>query len=162
MAGRPTSNAAVAAAPQATDFASALKDAAFAAFMTLLLCTPIVMIRTDQTTNELALVPRFGLVATAVAIVFFGRLALRLVANARAGSTTPLIAMPASVSAGLSRLTPLVAPLVFGFVIVFPFITYWMLGSGALKWIDNFRHPGAHLCDARLGPQYRGGPRGAA
>lgn len=138
MAGRPTSNAAVAAAPQATDFASALKDAAFAAFMTLLLCTPIVMIRTDQTTNELALVPRFGLVATAVAIVFFGRLALRLVANARAGSTTPLIAMPASVSAGLSRLTPLVAPLVFGFVIVFPFITYWMLGSGALKWIDNF------------------------
>ncbi len=67
---------------------AAIKDALLAALVMLGLSVPMLAWRTEQNmSNELILVPRWGAVAIACAIVFAGRLALSLfVWNRRAGA----------------------------------------------------------------------------
>ena len=58
--------------------AVALKEAAIAAFVTLVLAGPMIGLKTEPTTGGLELVQRWTPVAMAVVIVFVGRLLLRL------------------------------------------------------------------------------------
>ena len=94
-----------AAAPAAgVDWPVALREAAFAALVTLGLCVPIVLLRTVQNmANELVLEPQPVLVAILCAVAFFGRLALTWNAARRA-------ALPARTGphplAGLAVLKP--------------------------------------------------------
>ncbi len=86
------------AAPAATrgyDWAGALKDAGLAALVTLGLCVPLVLLRTDQSQGpNIVLTPRFGLVAIFVALVFGGRLLYHGLLAHRAGR--PIIAQKAA------------------------------------------------------------------
>ena len=127
-----------AAAPAAgVDWPVALREAAFAALVTLGLCVPIVLLRTVQNmANELVLEPQPVLVAILCAVAFFGRLALTWNAARRA-------ALPARTGphplAGLAVLKPYVAPACFGFIAVYPMLALALTGGGgSIKWIDNF------------------------
>ena len=86
------------AAAERVDLPSAVKDAFLAALVMLGLCVPLLAWRTEQNmANELVLIPRWGAVAIACAIVFAGRLALTLFvwnrasAAPRTARTTQLI-----------------------------------------------------------------------
>jgi branched-chain amino acid transport system permease protein len=94
----PQAIAAGSTAPATTsgyDWAGALKDAALAALVTLGLCIPLVLLRTDQNQGpNIVLTPRFGLVAAFVAAVFGGRMLYHLLLARRAGR--PLVAQKAA------------------------------------------------------------------
>jgi branched-chain amino acid transport system permease protein len=118
------------------DMMAALRSAALWALLTLGVCMPIVVWRTDvDISNALILLPRWGLVAIVVAVVFFGRLLSVLVpfAPLRAMlpqapkiSLGPAAARRAS-QAGLAAL------------LLFPALTLALVGqAGAIKWVDNF------------------------
>ena len=69
-------------------FGAHLKKAAIAAFVVLLLCLPLIAVRTTDTQTGLALETRWPLVATLVAIAFAGHLLWDLIrAGTAAGST---------------------------------------------------------------------------
>ncbi|MGL4811641.1 MAG: high-affinity branched-chain amino acid ABC transporter permease LivM [Beijerinckiaceae bacterium] len=115
-----------------------VKDAGIAALVMLGLCVPMVAWRTEQNmANELVLIPRWGWVALACAIVFFGRLALSVFVwnrppAAKAQSVSPLVQ-------AASRLGPVLGPVALIFLALFPAIAIALAGwAGALKWIDNF------------------------
>ena len=68
------------------DWGAALKDATLAALVTLGLCIPIVLLRTDQTQSvDLGLTPRIGMVASFVAAVFGARMLYHLLQARNAG-----------------------------------------------------------------------------
>ena len=128
------------------DLAVALKDAGVAALLTLGLSIPILALRTEQgPTGDLVLRGRWGLVAVCCAIVFAGRLAMRLVglralpsrasaAAARGAVTTS--AEPAAQSGfALSRV---LMPLFLGVAISFPLIVALLKGGldGSRYWVD--------------------------
>jgi branched-chain amino acid transport system permease protein len=122
------------------DWPRAIRDAAIAAAITLGLCIPLLLIRTDQSlNNEMVLVPRFGAVFIACAIVFFGRLFLTVTIWNRPPGAPPLVRAPENLRAFGERISPYVGPALLGFVVVFPIIAINVVGwQGALKWIDNF------------------------
>ncbi len=123
----------------------ALKSAAFSALVMFGLSVPILLLRTEQSdAGGLILVQRWGLVASACAIVFAVRLAVglaggrivprRQTAQARGAVTTA--ADPAAQSG--FRLATIAAPLFVGVAIAFPVMI--ILAKGGLNegryWID--------------------------
>jgi branched-chain amino acid transport system permease protein len=142
-ANRTTSPAAMPGAPPPSagvDTMKALKEAGFAALITLGLCIPILAYGTRQNLdNQLVLDPRWDAVAWAVALVFIGRLLVNIRQQQRANGAPPLISMPASGNRFLTRFAKWFGPLGLGFLLVFPIVAITLTGwQGALKWIDNF------------------------
>jgi branched-chain amino acid transport system permease protein len=127
-------------AETAVDTMKALKEAGFAALITLGLCIPILAYGTRQNMeNKLVLDPRWDAVAWAVGLVFIGRLLVNLRQQQRANGAPPLISMPASGNRFLTRFARWFGPLGLGFLLVFPIVAITLSGwQGALKWIDNF------------------------
>jgi branched-chain amino acid transport system permease protein len=123
-----------------TGLLPALKEAAFAALVTLGLCIPIIAYGTRQDlNNRLILDPRWDAVAWAVALVFLGRLLVALNKQRRAAGGGALFAMPKALAPTAARLTPILAPLAIGFLFAFPVISITLAGwQGSTKWIDNF------------------------
>ena len=131
----------VAAEPSASlDWPKALRDAGLLALFTLGLSFPILAFRTRQDlTQGLVLDPRWGLVATVVAIAFFARLGWLVFGGA----------LTRGAAAGAARVSQALAPVkpyawIFRYVVLallaaYPFLAVLLTGpGGALKWIDNF------------------------
>ena len=117
----------------------ALREAFIAALITLALCTPIIMFRTesDQNTGALELQFRWIPVAVFMALAFFGRL-LVLTYNLRPArpKAVPGVAPPSGLRAFV---TYVIGPLGLLFLFVYPFLVVWWLGAGgALKWVDSY------------------------
>ena len=113
-----------------------LVDAGKAALLTLVLCVPIVALRTEQDmSNRLILVPKWGLVAGIVFGVFALRLAFLLVGRARAGQPKKA-ARVVAISETTSRAFAIGG---LAFLAVYPFLALALVGqAGSIKWIDNF------------------------
>jgi branched-chain amino acid transport system permease protein len=113
---------------------TAIFDAGKAGLLALGLAVPILALRTETNLeNQLVLQERWGYVAIAVAIAFFGRL-LYLMLPARRPASPPR-ARPFDMS-GIVRLFTIVGAAV---LIVYPFLVLAIVGKAAsLKWIDNF------------------------
>jgi len=142
MASNPTATTAT-ASPSATgryDIKAALKEAGFAALVTLGLCIPIVAWGTRQNMdNVLVLDPRWDAVAWAVAIVFVGRLLVVLRKQDRTEKKTLVRILPHGTFAFFQRYSRLFSVFGLGFLVTFPAIAIGLAGwGGALKWIDNF------------------------
>ncbi len=129
------------AKPAGIDLKAALKEAGFAALVTLGLCIPIIAWGTRQNMdNVLVLDPRWDAVAWAVAIVFVGRLLVALRQQQKAGSNKPAIRLlPHGTIAFFQRHSRLFSVFGLGFLATFPAIAIGLAGwGGALKWVDNF------------------------
>nr|WP_240539801.1 high-affinity branched-chain amino acid ABC transporter permease LivM [Salinarimonas soli] len=121
------------------DWGAALKDASLAALVTLGLCIPIVLLRTDQGAGvDLLLRPRIGMVASFVAAVFAARLLHHVLLARRAGR--PLVEQKAEV-----RTTPNAVPWAkmglyafMGVAMSFPLIVFLIQGglSESRYWVD--------------------------
>ena len=132
---------AASAKPAGLDLKAALKEAGFAALVTLGLCIPIIAWGTRQNMdNVLVLDPRWDAVAWAVAIVFVGRFLVALRQQQKAGSTRPAIRiLPHGTIAFFQRHSKLFSLFGLGFLAAFPAIAIGLAGwGGALKWVDNF------------------------
>lgn len=142
MASIPTTTTAKAPAAAASkrDFKAALKEAGFAALVTLGLCIPIIAWGTRQNMdNVLVLDPRWDAVAWAVAIVFVGRLLVVLRQQGRDEKKALVRILPHGTIAFFQRHSGLFSLFGLGFLVAFPAIAIGLTGwGGALKWIDNF------------------------
>jgi branched-chain amino acid transport system permease protein len=114
-------------------FSTALRDAAVAAGIALVISVPVLAYRTVDSHTEMELASRWPAVAVAVALVFAGRLTLNLVGGAGAGR---VLAGPAVYAAPvLGFLGRLLGPLVVVFAVVFPFLPFadrYILDLGVL------------------------------
>ncbi|MFJ5369349.1 high-affinity branched-chain amino acid ABC transporter permease LivM [Bosea sp. CER48] len=128
------------AAAPGRDFKAALKEAGFAALVTLGLCIPIVAWGTRQNMdNVLVLDPRWDAVAWAVGIVFIGRLLVALRQQGRKDGKAAVRLLPHGTIAFFQRYSRLFSLFGLGFLVTFPAIAIGLAGwGGALKWIDNF------------------------
>ncbi|MBV8450635.1 MAG: DUF3382 domain-containing protein, partial [Hyphomicrobiales bacterium] len=123
-------------------FVSALKDAGFAALVTLGLCVPLVTLRTDsEEGGELILVPRLGLTAALCLAIFFARLGYLLLwgkeARAARQPTSRKEAIK-TVATPRHSLTTIGLPIALGFAIAYPLLVTVINGglSEARYWID--------------------------
>jgi branched-chain amino acid transport system permease protein len=104
---------------RATPLSERLKDAAAAAFVTLILAVPLVGLRTVDQGGVLAIETRWDWVAIGVIAVFVGRLTLRALGGVwHAAGERVARALP---SGGLIRW---LAPAVIGFAIALPFLPF--------------------------------------
>ncbi|CAH1676645.1 branched chain amino acid/phenylalanine ABC transporter membrane subunit LivM [Hyphomicrobiales bacterium] len=122
------------------DMKAALKEAGFAALVTLGLCIPIVAWGTRQNMdNVLVLDPRWDAVAWAVGIVFVGRLLVALRQQGAKDGKATVRLLPHGTIAFFQRHSRLFSLFGLGFLVTFPAIAIGLAGwGGALKWIDNF------------------------
>ncbi len=105
------------------DMTAALKDAGLAAFVAAVLATPMLVIRTVQGPQGLELVPRLWLGALAVAIVFFGRLALTFfVWNRKPKEDGAAAKVRQGLSGPLAQIGKLAGPLLVLLAVVFPWL----------------------------------------
>ena len=115
--------------------ADVVRNAGFAALVSLGLFILLIGFRTDQSANEIVLVGRPVLLAGVVLAVFV--LALLIGMARRARQNAP--AKAADAGARFAAIEPYVKPALLAFVIFFPVIAIALSGwQGALKWIDNF------------------------
>jgi branched-chain amino acid transport system permease protein len=117
----------------ATRLAMALRDAAVAAGVALIISVPIVAYRTVESHTALELEERWPLVGLAVALVFAGRLTFNLLGGAGAGRALASAAI--YVSPQLQYLGRLVGPLVVAFAVSLPFLPFadrYILDLGVL------------------------------
>jgi branched-chain amino acid transport system permease protein len=125
-----------------SDLAPLLRDAALAALVTLGLSIPILALRTDQVAGaNLALIPRWGLVAICCAIVFGGRLALGLlrVRLPRRTGTRAQAITTAPPEARRTRSLAALAPALFvGATLAFPLVVLLLKGglNESRYWVD--------------------------
>jgi branched-chain amino acid transport system permease protein len=117
----------------------ALKEAVFAALVTLALCTPIIMFRTDSDPNDgsLQLIFRPITVIVFMALAFVGRLAV-VSAGYRPAKAKPIqnARKPSGFRAFAGQV---IGPLGLAFLFVYPVVVVYFLGaSGSLKWIDSY------------------------
>ena len=128
------------AAAPGRDMKAALKEAGFAALVTLGLCIPIVAWGTRQNMdNVLVLDPRWDAVAWAVGIVFVGRLLVALRQQGVKDGKATVRLLPHGTIAFFQRHSRLFSLFGLGFLATFPAIAIGLAGwGGALKWIDNF------------------------
>lgn len=119
---------------QSPGIGAAIIDAGKAGLLALGLSVPILALRTETNLeNQLILQERWGYVAIAVAIAFFGRL-LYLMLPARRPASRPRV-LPFDVSR-IARLFTIVGAAV---LIIYPILVLAIVGKAAsLKWIDNF------------------------
>ncbi len=129
----------MAAQSESSGAGGALKEAIFAALVTLALCTPIIMFAThsDENTGSLELIFRPVAVLVFMALAFFGRLVVlawgKRPARAKAA---PRVGAPTGIAAFFSYV---IGPLGLVFLLVYPAVVVWWLGpSGALKWVDSY------------------------
>ncbi len=117
----------------------AFKEAAIAALITLALCTPIIMFRTDldENTGSLQLIFRPVAVLVFMALAFVGRLlVLTLRMRPARAKAAPRVGAPSGIAAFFSYV---IGPLGLAFLFVYPFFVVWWLGAGgALKWVDSY------------------------
>ena len=135
-----TTSPAAAGAAQGRDVKAALKEAGFAALVTLGLCIPIIAWGTRQNLdNVLVLDPRWGAVAWAVGIVFVGRFLVALRQQGRTPGKAAVRILPHGTIAFFQRHSRLFSLFGLGFLVAFPAIAIGLTGwGGSLKWIDNF------------------------
>ena len=131
------------------DWPLAVKDASLAALVALVLAAPILGLKTDTGTGQgLILVPRWDAVAIAVAVVFSGRLLLRLYWNLRSPVAPRIGEAPSWIirmKGAVDRQRRFVVPLLIGAALLMPVapfadryivdlgilvLTYVMLGWG--------------------------------
>ena len=117
----------------------ALKEAIVAALITLALCTPIIMFRTESDPNDGTLQLFFRPIAVLVfmALAFVGRLAvLTFKARPAKAKAAPAVGAPSGLRAFFSFV---IGPIGLVFLLVYPVGLVWWLGpSGSLKWIDTY------------------------
>jgi branched-chain amino acid transport system permease protein len=104
---------------------SAIRDAGLSALITLGLFAAMIGLRSNvNTMGKMELLPQPVAVAIAMALVFVGRLAM----SAWAARDPGAIALPKPVSASLSRLGRLTAPLLLLCAVALPFVAnrYWI------------------------------------
>ena len=119
---------------------AALRDAGLSALVALGLFAAMLGVQTEGTASGVVLLPRPWLLAGAVAAVFVGRLALRLLRNQRAGSA---YVANRRLAETVTRAGRLIAPVLLAGAVVLPFVagrygidlgilvlTYVMLGWG--------------------------------
>jgi len=82
--------------PRSIDWPAILKEAAFTAFVALLLTVPLVGLRTVDRPTGLGLETRWNEVIAAVGLVFIGRLGLCLIREGQAGLVLVLAALAAA------------------------------------------------------------------
>jgi branched-chain amino acid transport system permease protein len=114
-------------------FAAAVRDAAVAAGVALVISIPILAYRTVDSLTAMELADRWPTVGIAVAVVFAGRLLLNLAGGA--GAARAIAGTAAYASPALGHLGRLLGPLVVGFSIVFPFLPFsdrYILDLGVL------------------------------
>jgi branched-chain amino acid transport system permease protein len=121
------------------DWGAALKDATLAALVTLGLCIPIVLLRTDQTqTVNLGLTPRIGMVASFVAAVFGARMLYHLLQARNHGR--PLIEQKVAqrTTAGAAPWARLGLYAFMGVATTFPLIAFLIQGglNESRYWVD--------------------------
>ena len=127
------------AATESKGAGGALKEAVFAALVTLALCTPIILFRTDSDPNDgtLQLTWRPIAVLVFMGIAFVGRL-LVLTAGLRPAraKAAPSVAKPSGLRAFVGAV---IGPIGLIFLFVYPFGVVYLYGAGgALKWIDSY------------------------
>ncbi len=98
-----------------------LKKAAIAAFVVLLLCIPMVAFRTADAAGGLELIPRWGMVATLVAVAFIGQF-LWGVLRESANVATATGQVMAPVGHAFAQLAPFLGAALIGFAVVLPFL----------------------------------------
>ena len=116
----------------------ALKEATFAALITLLLCTPIIMFRTDSDPNDgtLKLIFRPIAVLVFMALAFAGRLAVLTIRRPARPKAAVSVAPPSGIRAFFSYV---IGPIGLIFLFAYPITLVWWLGpGGSLKWIDSY------------------------
>jgi branched-chain amino acid transport system permease protein len=140
MAGAPAKQSGSGQEARVKPVAELIRDAGFAALITLGLCIPIVAYRTRQDiNNQLVLDARWDTVVWAVALVFLGKLLIGWRQNARAAGAPPLLKVSEGTLDFFSRNQNTLYALGLGFLISFPLLAILTTGwAGALKWIDNF------------------------
>jgi branched-chain amino acid transport system permease protein len=119
------------------DIGAAVKEAGFAALVTLGLSFPILALRAESDmSNTLVLIQRWSWPIIAAGLVFVGRLlVLFFKANRSAEKTVVVAKAPSPVLQYLSRYVGLVGLI---FLFAFPFLALYEAGDGALKWINNY------------------------
>lgn len=119
------------------DWTQLLRDAAIAAAIAFGLFSLMIGVKTDQTlNNQMVLVPRPGLLAASIAIVFFGRL---LIGYWQATRVEKAKAKAVPKTDLALKLEKTLLPAFIGFLVAYPLLVLLTAGSqGAIKWIDNF------------------------
>src|SRR5947209_522779 len=129
----------MAASEDSKGVGNALKEATIAALITLALCTPIIMFRTESDPNDGTLLLLFRPIAVAVfvALAFVGRLVVLTVGmRPQRPKAVPSVAPPSGLRAFFAYV---IGPIGLIFLLTYPAIVVWWLGpSGALKWIDSY------------------------
>jgi len=121
------------------DAPAALKEAFWAALVSLGLFGLIVGLKTDQRlSNEIVLIPRPGLLASLVGIVFFGSLARNWLNWNRALAAQNRVA-PTGSQIDMDRVERMALPAFVAFLAIFPWLVVSISGWGTVpKWVDNF------------------------
>lgn len=120
-----------------------LKEAAVAAAVAFLLCIPMFAFKTNAAPGGLVLEPRWGLVASLVALAFVGKLVFGMLGSGQVGASAAT--QTQAIGSHLSSLFKYVGPLLALFAVTLPFmpfsdryimdlavlvLTYVMLGWG--------------------------------
>jgi len=123
-------------APKPFVWGNALKEAAFAAFVTAGLSFPILALKTESdVSNKLILTERWSWVIWAAALVFIGRLVVIAYAS-RPKEDKAAVGPQTDTSKFIAKWIASVGLVV---LFLFPLITFYFLGaSGSLKWINNY------------------------
>ena len=116
--------------------AGRLKESAYAALLTLVLCIPIILFHADAdpNTGTLKLVWRPVAVLVFVVLAFVGRLAVLTAAAAPKRERAARVAQPRSAALG-----NFLAVGGLAFLVLYPPATVMIFGAGgALKWVDTY------------------------
>jgi branched-chain amino acid transport system permease protein len=120
-------------------FGHALREAVIAALITLALCTPIIMFRTDSDPNDGTLQLNFRPIAVLVfmALAFVGRLLVLTIGLRPARQKAiPNVGAPTGFRAFVGHV---IAPIGLLFLLIYPaFVVWWLGAGGALKWVDSY------------------------
>ncbi|MCZ8377123.1 MAG: high-affinity branched-chain amino acid ABC transporter permease LivM [Beijerinckiaceae bacterium] len=124
-------------AREPVNFAGLLKDAVLAAAIAFGLFSLLLGLKTDQTlNNQMVLVPRPGLLATVVGLVFVGRFLIGYWQAINAGKIKKRKAAATPLALKIEKYG---TAAFVGFLFVYPMMVLGTAGpSGAIKWIDNF------------------------
>jgi branched-chain amino acid transport system permease protein len=129
----------MATAAEERGFGHALREAVIAALITLALCTPIIMFRTDSDPNDGTLQLNFRPIAVLVfmALAFVGRLLVLTIGLRPARQKAiPNVGAPSGFRAFVGHV---IAPIGLLFLLIYPaFVVWWLGAGGALKWIDSY------------------------
>ena len=120
-------------------FGYALREAVIAALITLALCTPIIMFRTESDPNDGTLQLNFRPIAVLVfmGLAFVGRLLVLTIGLRPARQKAiPSVGAPTGFRAFVGHV---IAPIGLLFLLAYPaFVVWWLGPGGALKWVDSY------------------------